>query len=284
MSFPVYTPDENITRVQMEKGVNFVVVEGVDDAPIYESVLHSILPDGDFGVWDVVHVGGKTNIKELIDDCNEGNFICIADKDFDEKIDADNVINLTRYSIENFLICEEAISAVLSVALKQKYHDVLEDFSLANFHQEVDGEAKRLLVALFYYQRVISPNIEGEKPSWSDTAIHKHPPEWGLCREFIDELIARLIPQEIDENDMVTFFDENFETSGFVAHDLPGKMLKVLLQKFISKYYRDKKKGGGQFNSPDSCMATIASSLNRSSDFVNLMGPVLQFLRPANVA
>jgi|GEM_PF-1839550 len=283
-SFPVYTPEENVTRVQMESGVNFVVVEGVDDAPIYESVLHSILPDGDIDVWDVVHVGGKTNIKDLIAQCNSNNYICIADKDFDEKIDATNVVNLSRYSIENFLICEEAISAVLSIALKKKYQDVLADFDLDEFYHETEERAKKLLVALFYYQRVIGPSITGERQSWSDTVIHMYPPTWGLCTDSIEGLINRLIPADVEEADMNAFFDGNFESSGVVAHDLPGKMLKVLLQRYVSRYYKNIKKGGIQFNSPDSCMATIASKLNCSSDFVSLMEPVLSFLRPMQTA
>jgi len=220
----------------------------------------------------------------LIEQCNSNNYICITDKDFDEKVYADNVINLSRYSIENFLICEEAISAVLSIALKKKYQDVLTDFDLGEFYHEIEERAKKLLVALFYYQRVIGPSTTGERQSWSDTAIHMHPPTWGLCTGSIEELINRLIPVDVDEAEMNTFFDENFESSGVVAYDLPGKMLKVLLQRYVSKYYKNIKKGGAQFNSPDSCMATIASKLNCSSDFVSLMGPVLSFLRPMQTA
>ena len=38
-SIPIYTPSENITRVEMEHAIKFVVVEGSDDVPTYESVL-----------------------------------------------------------------------------------------------------------------------------------------------------------------------------------------------------------------------------------------------------
>lgn len=278
-NFPCYTPEENVTRVQMESGVNFVVVEGVDDAPIYESVLHSILPDADIQTWDVVHLGGKNNIKDLIKQCYANNYICIVDKDFDEKLDTSNIVNLTRYSIENFLICEEAISAALAISLKKKYQDVLSSFDLSEFYHEVEEGAKQLLVALFYYQRVIGPTTTEERQSWSDSVIHLHPPTWGLCTDSIDCLIKKLIPPDIDKNHMNLFFENNFESSGIVAYDLPGKMLKVLLQRYVSKYYGKIKRGGMQFNSPDSCMATIASQLNRSSNFVQLMEPVLKFLR-----
>lgn len=44
-----YTAFENLTRIEMEKTVNFVVVQGESDAPIYESVITSILPEEEIG-------------------------------------------------------------------------------------------------------------------------------------------------------------------------------------------------------------------------------------------
>ncbi|MGI2157200.1 DUF4435 domain-containing protein [Shewanella baltica] len=279
-AFPVYTPDENVLRIRMESEIKFVVVEGVDDVPIYESVILSILPGEGLDNWDVIHVGGKSNIKELIVECNSNNFICIADKDFDGKLSSEKVVSLNRYSIENYLICEEALSAALSIALRLKYQDVRDNFDLSIFYAEVEISAKKLLIALFYYQRVISPTLNGERHSWSDAIIHMHPPAWGLCCASIDSLISRLIPEDVTEIEMENYFSENFESSGVVAYDLPGKMLKVLLQKFVLNYYKGIKSGGSQFNSADSFVATIASSLNRSSSFVNVINPVLSFLYP----
>jgi hypothetical protein len=70
-----YTAFENLTRIEMEKTVNFVVVQGESDAPIYESVITSILPE-EIGFWDEVHVGGKSNIRILVTQCGGSNFIC----------------------------------------------------------------------------------------------------------------------------------------------------------------------------------------------------------------
>lgn len=277
---PKYTAEENVTRIMMEKSVSFVVVEGVNDTPIYESVIQTILPEEDIGFWDVVHVDGKNNIKALIDECSGSNYICVADKDFDLAIESDRVINLTRYSIENFLICEEAISASLAISLKAKQRDVIKLFNLEVFFDEVDNAARRLLYALFYYQRNISPNPNEDKVAWSGISIHRNPPEWGLCLNKIDQLIQLLLPSEISELDAKTYFEDNFQTSGVTAYDLPGKMLRVLLQRYISKFYKDRKnKGGIQFNSPDSCMESIVACLNHSKPFVEQINPVLNFLR-----
>lgn len=284
-SIPAYTPEENVTRIQMETDIKFIVVEGVDDVPIYESVIHSILPDNDLDFWDVIHVGGKSNIKALIEHCNSSNFICIADKDFDEKITSDDVICLPRYSLENFLICEEAISAALAISLRKKYKDILELFDLNAFYQEVENGAKKLLIALFYYHRNIASNEIDGGQKWNNVCIHKHLPDWGVSETQVEALIYRLIPPEVTEEEMVLFFDSYFEQSGRVAFDLPGKMLKVLLQRYVYNFYKsEKRKGGGQFSSPDSFSSTISGVLNRSPSFVELLEPVLNFINENAVA
>lgn len=279
-SIPKYSAYENIIRIQMEKGVNFVVVEGEADAVVYESVLHSIMTDDEVSTWDVVHVGGKTNIRELISQCSTNNYICIADKDFDDVIDSEKVVSLSRYSIENFLICEEAISVALSIALKAKYADVFDRFSLERFFNEVENNGKSLLYALFYYHRVVNPVPGTNKVQWGDACVHKNPPDWGLCENKITSLIGQLLPDEVSLNDAKSYFDEHFHTSGNTAYDLPGKMLRVLLQRYVYEFYRtNKPRGGAQFKSPDSFMASIAASLNRSTQFVREVNPIVSFLR-----
>lgn len=277
---PKYTAEENIIRIMMEKSVNFVVVEGVNDTPIYESVIETILPDDDIGFWDVVHLGGKNNIKELINECVNENFICVTDKDFDLTIHSDKVVNLTRYSIENFFICEDAISTSLAIALKAKKRDIVELFNLDGFFDEVDSAARRLLYALFFYQRKISPDPSKVRVAWGNSSIHKNPPEWGLCENRINQLIQSLLPNGVSELDAKAYFEDNFQSSGVTAYDLPGKMLRVLLQIYISKFYKVyKKKGGIQFNTVDSCMESIVACLNHSKAFVEQIQPVLKFLR-----
>jgi len=277
-NFPSYTEEENITRIRMEKNVIFVVVEGIDDIPIYECTLNSLLPPEVKNIWDIVHVGGKTNIKTLIQECSNSNYICVADKDFDEKIQDERVVLLSRYSIENFLICEEAISAALSISLQKKINDVKEKFSLSDFYGEIEANAVNLLKSLFYYQRVISPGIEGEKPSWSDQSIHAHPPKWGICPASVNSLIAQLIPADVTSDMIDRYYEEHFESSGNISHDLPGKMLKVVLQRYVQNFYKTFKKGGSPYSSPDSFASSIIGVLNKSTDFVNQIRPIVNFI------
>lgn len=277
-SFPKYTAEENITRVQMEKGVKFVVVEGLDDLPIYESTIRSMLPEGDLEMWDIVHVGGKNNIRQLIEDCSHGNFICIADKDFDERIESSSVINLSRYSIENFLICEEAISAALSIALRVKYQDVISNFNLNKFHQEVEQNASHLIKALFYYHRVI---VKGDNPprvSWSDTNILIHPPRWGICDAQVQQIISKLIPERVTIEEIEKYFEEHFVPSEKLAYDFPGKMIRVLLQRHVDAYYKTHKRKGSPFSSIDSFTVCVSAVLNKSNNFTRQIEPILRFL------
>lgn len=277
-NFPKYTAEENITRVQMEKDVKFVVVEGLDDLPIYESTIRSMLPEQDLDMWDIVHVGGKTNIKQLIEDCSHGNFICIADKDFDERIENESVINLSRYSIENFLICEEAISAALSIALRVKFQDVLSNFNLNKFHQEVEHNASHLIKALFYYHRVVAKGGNSPNISWSDTNILAHPPKWGICNNQVQQIISKLIPENVTNEEIAKYFEDNFEKSEKLAYDFPGKMIKVLLQRHVHEYFKAHKKRGSPFSTLDSFTVCISAVLNKSNNFTRQIEPVLTFL------
>lgn len=281
-SIPIYTPSENITRVEMEHAIKFVVVEGSDDVPTYESVLNTNLKDANSFDWDVIHVGGKTNIKKLIEEVDSENYICIADKDFDPSLNYDNLLTLNRYSIENFYICEEAISAALAIALKAKYKDVIQIFSLREFFNEVETGAKKLLLAIYYHHHNIAPSQQDRRISWSDKCLNRNPPEWGICPKKVDNLIAELIPSNIGEDEMLTFFENSFNSTGVVAFDLPGKMLRVLLQRYVYNFYKLRKKGGAQFKSPDSFSATISGVLNRSGNFVEFITPIIEFLQPEN--
>jgi hypothetical protein len=284
LRIPEYTADENITKIQMEKNVNFIVVEGISDTPIYESVIRSILPEESIGFWEVVHVGNKSNIKALISELVWHNYICVADRDFDETIESDRVVNLSRYSIENYLICEEAISATLAITLKKRRQDVLEVFELDDFYDEVDNSAKKLLQALFYYHREISPKLGSQKVAWSKCSINKNSHEWGLCNNKINNLISMLVPAGVSHEVVRMYFDEHFVPSEITAHDLPGKMLKLLLQKYILNFYKNQKnKGGVQYRHVDSCMESIAANLNHSKAFTEQMLPVLDFLRSNKV-
>lgn len=276
---PTFSPEENITRVQMEKDVLFVVVEGTGDTPIYESVINSMLPLETRELRDVVHVGGKSNIKTLVAECGGSNYICIADKDFDDPINSSKVVNLSRYSIENFLICEEAISAALAISLKASFNHVFNEFDLTGFLSEVEEKGKKLLQALFYYHREVSPQYGTEKVAWSTHRIHKNPPDWGLCDEKIENLVDALIPDQVTTEYVEQYYHENFNQKGAVAHDLPGKMLKVLLQQYVGKFYRKHKaKGGNQFRTPPLFVDAIVSCLNHSAVFTNEIGPIIDFL------
>lgn len=281
-SLPTYTPSENITRIEMEHAIKFVVVEGSDDIPTYESVLNSYSEKTNSLNWDVVHVGGKTNIKKLVEEVSSNNYICIADKDFDPVLNYDNLVTLNRYSIENFYICEEAISAALAIALKAKYSDVVQVFSLNQFFNEVEKETKKLLLAIYYHHHNVAPLPDTQKVSWSDKCLNKNPPEWGICPQKVENLISELISDDINEDDMLAFFENNFHSTGVVAFDLPGKMLRVLLQRYVYNFYRERKKGGAQFKSPDSFAATISGVLNRSRNFVEFITPIIEFIQPEN--
>lgn len=279
---PTYTADENLNRIQMEKSIKFVVVEGKSDVPIYEIAIRSML-DLQSDTSDIIYVGGKKNIKKLIQEIQTNNYICIADKDFDPPINSRSVISLGRYSIENYFICEEAISGALAVAMNESYKKIKQAFNLSHFLSEVSTNASTLLKVAYFYHRVIVPNKSMDSTaniSWSNRLINRHTGSWGVCQRTVNELINEL-KEDANMAEIERFFAENYNSPSEVAYDLPGKMLKALLQQYIANFYRQyKNKGGGQLKNIDTCMQAIISHLNLSTEFKRQISPVFEFLSP----
>lgn len=278
-----YTPEENFRRIKRQKLLSFVVVEGSDDVPIYDSFLSIAAPESNF---DVIHSGGKGPIRDFLLEFQTSNSIFIIDKDFNDMgIEDDRLVSLTRYSIENYFICEDVISRSLQFVLKCRFQDAKQAFSLNEFSREVADAINKLIKALFYYQRYMTQHRREEViEAWSDAFLCEQN-NWTLCREKIDRLIANLIPADVTEQDMDDYYKANFESTGELTHDFPGKLLKHSLQRYIRQKLIDINPTlSGKFNNVEGMVETLASVIHQSGDLANVLQPVIQFVKERDAA
>jgi hypothetical protein len=273
-----YTPEENMRRVRRQRGLSFVVVEGCDDVPIYESCLMSLVSDG--ADFDVVSSGGKTAIRDFLQSHHTDNSVFIIDKDFNDMgLEDERLVSLDRYSIENFFICEEVISCSLQFVLKCKLADVRAVFSLDEFSAEIVDGTTELMKVLFYYQRHVVAQLDGEeKISWSNKFLCVDT-EWKLCRAKITELIGQLLPEGEGMEEVEFYYQEHFHSSGSITKDFPGKMLKHALQRYVRQKLIDIRPSlGGKFNDVEVMKESLAAVMYRSTEVKRVLTPVVEFI------
>lgn len=278
-AIPSYNIEENFRRINRQKSLSFVVVEGVDDVPIYESCLASALTDT--SRYDVIYSGGKTAIRDYLVSKKSSNVIFIIDRDFNDiGVTDPRVVSLDRYSIENYFICEDVIGHSLQFALSCKLKDALDIFSLDEFRSSISSSLETLIKVIFFYQKVISPQQAGqERPSWSDAFLCENG-SWRLCAEQVQKLINDLLPEPEMVNMAKRYYDENFNLDGSIVENFPGKILKHSLQRYIRHKVMEIKPGAkGKYNDVETTRALLSSVMHRSRPMARVLGPVVEFVR-----
>lgn len=272
-----FSAEENMRRLKMQKRLTFVVVEGSDDVPLYESCLMMELKNVDF---DVIYSGGKKPIQDFLAEHKSNNAMFIVDKDFDDFSTLDpRVVALDRYSIENYFICEEVISHSIKFAISCRLQDAVEAFDLTEFVEKITRSIEMLIKVLFYYQRHAVHKLDGkEKQSWSDVFLCENN-SWELSSDQVLALISRLAPTPKDIADAEEYFAENFRHPEILINAFPGKMLKTSLQRYIRQQVMQIKPGAkGKYNNVEDTRALLSSVLHHSSSLKNVLRSVVEFL------
>jgi hypothetical protein len=276
---PKYSSEENLRRIRMQKKLTFVIVEGSDDVPIYESCLNAMVPE--CSQYDIVFAGGKTPIRSFLQSNATANAIFIIDRDFNDiGLLDERIISLEKYSIENYFICEEVISYCLQFVLGCKFKDALDAFSLEEYVAEVSESLELLIKAIFYYQRELAQQGAGdERFAWSEHFLCENA-SWRLCRAKIQELVTLLLPTPELIQLAEDYYDENFSLSGSVVDNFPGKMLKHSLQRYIRQKIIELKPGAkGKFGDVETARVMLSAAMHRSSQMARVLNPVVDFLR-----
>lgn len=278
---PAYDIEENLRRIDMQRTLKFIVVEGSDDVPIYENIIAS--STGGEVDFEVIHSGGKPRIRRFL---NENpavrNCIFIIDRDFDIiEYEHDKLVYLERYSIENYYFCEDVLKPVIAMSVKVKLDVVSDIFNINAFIQHCTPILLKLFCAIYYYQKVESKKLAGEGKEvkgWSDTFLCKND-TWEVCPEKAEELIGRLYPEGYNEHEAEAYCRQSYASSGNIIADFPGKMLKVALQRYLKdSVIKLSPKWGSKFSNVDVTCTLLMSNLHRSSDLRNNLSAVYGFL------
>ncbi|MFK3680703.1 DUF4435 domain-containing protein [Pseudomonas sp. NPDC088890] len=277
-AIPKYNGVENLRRIKMQKSTTFVVVEGVDDVPIYESCLSHMVQD--CHKYDIVFTDGKTAIRDFLRSNRAHNAVFIIDRDFqDIEIEDPRLITLDRYSIENYFICSQVISHSLKFALNCKFKDAHEAFDLNEFSEFISGATENLIKAIYYYQKVLSKTIEGDRPAWSDTFLCENS-NWRLCNTKINDLINTLLPTSEAREAADKYYQEHFDLPGTAVENFPGKMLKVSLQRYIrQQVIRLRPSAKGKYSDVETTRELLSAVIHKSDDMVRILSPVVEFIR-----
>lgn len=279
---PTYDIEENLRRIDMQRSLKFIVVEGSDDVPIYENIVSSSIKNNiDF---EIIHSGGKPRIKQfLIDNPKVSNCIFIVDRDFDVlECENKNLVFLERYSIENFYFCEDVLKAVVAMSIRVKLDVALDILDMADFNSYSTPILLKLFYAIYFYQKVEVDRLFAlglEAVSWSDTFICKDD-NWQICPDKVNALVLKLYPDGYSEQDAIEYYNSQYVSSGNVISDFPGKMLKVTLQRYIKdSVIKLNPKLGSKFSNTDVTCTLLMSSLHRSRVLQENLAPVYSFLQ-----
>lgn len=277
-SIRTYNGEENLRRIKMQKTTTFVVVEGSDDVPIFESCISQIAHD--CSRYDVIFAEGKTAIREYLTGSISENAIFIIDRDFqDIGLTDTRLVSLDRYSIENYFICSQVICHSLKFALKCKYDDALNAFNIDDYICSISVAAESLIKAIYYYQKVHSKTIIGERPAWSDTFLCENN-SWRLCGTKIENLIGLLLPTDEAKAAAEVYYDENFNLPGTLIENFPGKMLKTSLQRYIKQQVLAiRPTAKGKYHDTETTRELLSAVIHRSDNIIRVLTPVIEFIR-----
>lgn len=282
-TIPSYNGQENLRRIKMQKTITFVIVEGSDDVPIYESCLAHMAKD--CSRYDIIYAGGKAAIRNHIENNRTSNAIFIIDRDFEDfNISDSRIVSLDRYSVENYFICSEVISHSLKFALGCKFQDAMQAFDLNQYIETITKSVERLIRALYYYQREVAPSIQGERPAWSDVFLCENS-SWMLCNEKIENLIKELLPTDELVKAADIYFHKNFSLPGSIIDSFPGKMLKHSLQRYIRQKVIELKPGAkGKYNDVETTRELLSATMHRSQSMHKVLAPVVTFIYDREIA
>lgn len=279
MSSPLrYTGEENLLRVKMEKHTKFIVVEGIDDVPIYDQVISSTINNQTSSTWMIVHAEGKTKIIDFLNDNSESNLFCILDKDFDFVDIADpRAIYLDRYSIENYFICDDTIRIVLAQILSCLPANLNTRFSLSQFKAEMESKLRELLKALFYYQKF---STDDSKYSWSEHFLFKPNGSWEISSENTSELFEILFDDPPPYDEINNTYNEHFSNGDCITHEFPGKMLIIGLYRYVNSQTNNIKAKvfKKHYNNEHAFKTAMSLTLHRSVSLNQIIEPVIEFI------
>src|SRR6185312_5415808 len=212
-------------------------VEDVHQENLYLRILKKFFPEVKIG--KIFPLGGKPFVIEAaINSLGDRKKVYIVDLDFDEifnlKVDIENLFYLDAYSIENYLLEEEAvIEFIKEQNPKIKNEDILKTFNFQSFKLECinlfSDIVKSYLVVQFYNLGIpnvtLGPqyfyNLSNIEPTFNTATWVKH------C-DLINIKLQEL-NQTYELASKLSDYDKYFANEDLAIKNIPGKyLLRVL--------------------------------------------------------
>lgn len=223
----------------------FFYIEDEEQENFFFNILKKIFPD--INIDKIFPLNGKENvIKEALNNIDSKNKVYIVDKDFDDILNKKtihpNLFYLDRYSIENFLIEENAIiEYIISEKPKLKRAFINQSFDLNNFLTDVK-DCLQDLVLLFLVIQDKCPQLQNVNHghqkflSFSNGTFIKRE---DVINDYIDQ-----IQQELNIKDKrikVSAQTKKMRKKCFFNNDIlvdtPGKYLIKMIKQIIESKF-----------------------------------------------
>ncbi|MGE4440074.1 MAG: DUF4435 domain-containing protein [Desulfomicrobium sp.] len=275
-----YTEEENLTRIKMQKNTKFIIVEGADDVPIYETIFNSHVIELSLDVdFEVVYGGGKSKITSFAQSYCKNNFRAILDLDFDhnEKISDHRLRYLDAYSIENYYFSRIVLSYLLANILKLKMKDVLAHVDLTEWHSHVNDECFCCLKHLYFYQK----NYNYDKSKWSNMYICKDNGCWEIDKTKINLILTKIIDETcVTDQEIDDFFNSTFPSYDKITKVFPGKMIFHSFYRYVKQYMEKNYSGifSANFTNDKSFKNASTTYLKFNTECRKILHPIFNYL------
>lgn len=212
---------------------------------LYFRILKRFFPD--IKISKILPLGGKEFvIQEAVNFIGNRKKVFIVDLDFDEilglKIERENLFYLQAYSIENYLIEENAIIEFIKEQNpKVKNEEILGAFNLSEFKLECINLFSDIIKSFLVIQEYVlgMPNVS-LGPSYfyklSDSNPQINPITWPRHITSIDLKLKEIDPQNDFFYKMATY-NEHFENLETAINNIPGKYLINFLKHRIESLF-----------------------------------------------
>lgn len=223
----------------------FLFFEDENSENFYEEIVKQITPD--FRSFRVICLKGKDSLLDHSSDPEnfilKNKSIYILDKDFDNFLmkiqDDDNLHYLTRYSIENFLLEENAIEKIIIEEKPKQKHNIKKLLQLNNYLSQIEIPLTKL-TGLYLIAQEFSLGIPSCKLPIQRFAKNDQP--WILCEEKIniyrEDISALLILNGVVRTEEELHKIINNRCEKFTSlRDIPGKQIIDLIRNYIGHVF-----------------------------------------------
>ncbi|MEH0667094.1 DUF4435 domain-containing protein [Vibrio scophthalmi] len=278
ISEPIFTPEESLLCIEMESHNDFILVEGPFDISVYSHIYEYYCAINKLDANKiVVQGGGKTNIIDWMPTTSATNYIAVLDMDFDNHIYRTahpNVIELNRYSIENYFFDEDVVSNLLSFLFSSTSTKVREQIEFDTLYADWNSSISSLTPVLYYYQKI----YDGSKEKWNNKFLCKHNC-YTLCSNMVERFKNELLTEmSVSESDCIEAYTQQNQTVMCPSRYFPGKLLFDSFYRYLKSICNSAKpKSFSTITNSYAFKMQLAPHLHNNDDLFSIVEQAAQY-------